>query len=165
MIGDTTHDLDLARNAGVSAVAVAYGAHPAAGLAALGAAGNRAFDRRIALVAREERLICASDSPKRWRRGYSLRRHARAVSRDRRSRFAGAARCTPMSTNADTRRVSSTGNPGDFFDASKLYLVCATHGALYEPDSGLCVAGPCRGARLKAVMLAEHHGGIYCIED
>jgi len=36
MIGDTTHDLDLARNAGVSAVAVAYGAHPAAGLAALG---------------------------------------------------------------------------------------------------------------------------------
>ena len=36
MIGDTTHDLDLARNAGVSAVAVAYGAHPAAGLAAMG---------------------------------------------------------------------------------------------------------------------------------
>ncbi|MGH8316128.1 MAG: HAD-IA family hydrolase [Steroidobacterales bacterium] len=35
MIGDTTHDLDLARNAGVSAVAVAYGAHPSAGLAAL----------------------------------------------------------------------------------------------------------------------------------
>ncbi len=28
MIGDTTHDLDLARNAGVDAVAVAYGAHP-----------------------------------------------------------------------------------------------------------------------------------------
>jgi phosphoglycolate phosphatase len=35
MIGDTTHDLELARNAGVSAVAVAYGAHPAAGLAAM----------------------------------------------------------------------------------------------------------------------------------
>lgn len=29
MIGDTTHDLDLARNAGVAAVAVTYGAHPA----------------------------------------------------------------------------------------------------------------------------------------
>jgi len=35
MIGDTTHDLDLARNAGVDAVAVAYGAHPATGLAAM----------------------------------------------------------------------------------------------------------------------------------
>ena len=29
MIGDTTHDLLLAANAGVEAVAVAYGAHPA----------------------------------------------------------------------------------------------------------------------------------------
>lgn len=35
MIGDTTHDLDLARNAGVDALAVSYGAHPAAGLAAM----------------------------------------------------------------------------------------------------------------------------------
>jgi phosphoglycolate phosphatase len=28
MIGDTTHDLEMARNAGVGALAVAYGAHP-----------------------------------------------------------------------------------------------------------------------------------------
>jgi phosphoglycolate phosphatase len=33
MIGDTTHDLEMANNAGVSCVAVAYGAHPAAALA------------------------------------------------------------------------------------------------------------------------------------
>lgn len=33
MIGDTTHDLQLARNAGVASLAVAYGAHPAEGLA------------------------------------------------------------------------------------------------------------------------------------
>jgi len=33
MIGDTTHDLELARNAGVDAVAVAYGAHAQDGLA------------------------------------------------------------------------------------------------------------------------------------
>lgn len=32
MIGDTTHDLELAANAGVSAVAVSYGAHPASEL-------------------------------------------------------------------------------------------------------------------------------------
>lgn len=30
MVGDTTHDLELAANAGVDAVAVLYGAHPAA---------------------------------------------------------------------------------------------------------------------------------------
>ena len=34
MIGDTTHDLDLARNAGAHALAVAYGAHAPEGLAA-----------------------------------------------------------------------------------------------------------------------------------
>lgn len=28
MIGDTTHDLRMARNAGVGALAVGYGAHP-----------------------------------------------------------------------------------------------------------------------------------------
>ncbi len=32
MIGDTTHDLEMARNAGVPAVAVSYGAHPEAEL-------------------------------------------------------------------------------------------------------------------------------------
>lgn len=36
MIGDTTHDLELARAAGVHAVAVAYGAHEPTGLAAAG---------------------------------------------------------------------------------------------------------------------------------
>jgi phosphoglycolate phosphatase len=36
MIGDTTHDLDLARNAGAHAVAVAYGAHDVDGLASRG---------------------------------------------------------------------------------------------------------------------------------
>lgn len=33
MVGDTSHDLELARNAGTPAVAVSYGAHPREGLA------------------------------------------------------------------------------------------------------------------------------------
>ena len=36
MIGDTTHDLDLARAAGADSVGVAYGAHDVEGLAAAG---------------------------------------------------------------------------------------------------------------------------------
>ena len=35
MIGDTSHDLGMARNAGVDAVAVTYGAHPPESLHAL----------------------------------------------------------------------------------------------------------------------------------
>ena len=35
MVGDTSHDLEMAHSAGVAAVAVAYGAHPADALRAL----------------------------------------------------------------------------------------------------------------------------------
>ena len=56
-------------------------------------------------------------------------------------------------------------NAGDFFDESKLYLMCATHGALYDPGSGLCVAGPCHGARLAPVKVCERDGGVFCAED
>lgn len=37
MIGDTSHDLDMARNAGVSSLAAGYGAHPAEDLGVHGA--------------------------------------------------------------------------------------------------------------------------------
>ena len=39
MVGDTTHDLQMAINAGVAAIGVAYGAHPAENLAALAPLG------------------------------------------------------------------------------------------------------------------------------
>ncbi|CAL8473365.1 MULTISPECIES: Rieske (2Fe-2S) protein [Caballeronia] len=46
-------------------------------------------------------------------------------------------------------------NEGQFFESSGLYLMCATHGAIYEPDTGKCVGGPCRGARLRPVTVEE----------
>lgn len=52
-------------------------------------------------------------------------------------------------------------NPGKFFEASGIYLICATHGALYEPHSGLCVDGPCRGRSLQRVAVVERDGNIY----
>mgnify|MGYP001255006723 CR=1 FL=1 len=51
--------------------------------------------------------------------------------------------------------------PGEFFDETGLYLLCATHGATYLPDSGKCIAGPCRGARLTQLEVCELDGGIY----
>ena len=35
--------------------------------------------------------------------------------------------------------------PGAFFDDSKLYLICSVHGALYAPETGLCLGGRCQG--------------------
>jgi nitrite reductase/ring-hydroxylating ferredoxin subunit len=38
--------------------------------------------------------------------------------------------------------------PNEFFTDDKRLLICATHGALYEPDTGRCAGGPCAGGRL-----------------
>ena len=55
-------------------------------------------------------------------------------------------------------------NAGDFFDDSGLYFVCATHGAMYAPASGLCLAGPCVGRRLIKLEIQERDGNVYLIE-
>lgn len=55
--------------------------------------------------------------------------------------------------------------PGAFFDDSRLYLVCATHGATYQPDTGRCIHGPCKGAYLESVEILEHDGGVYLKQD
>jgi len=38
--------------------------------------------------------------------------------------------------------------PGVFMDIEKHFIQCSTHGALFVPDSGHCVAGPCQGQAL-----------------
>ncbi len=50
---------------------------------------------------------------------------------------------------------------GRFFDSDRQFLICATHGALYVPDSGRCVAGPCRGGWLEALPVVERDGGVF----
>lgn len=52
-------------------------------------------------------------------------------------------------------------NAGEFFDESGLYLICTTHGALYRPDSGECVDGPCRGRGLQQLDVEEREGSVY----
>ncbi len=54
---------------------------------------------------------------------------------------------------------------GEFFESSGLYIMCATHGAIYVPDSGFCAGGPCKGARLRSITVAEHDGGIFWTPD
>jgi nitrite reductase/ring-hydroxylating ferredoxin subunit len=36
----------------------------------------------------------------------------------------------------------------EFLSDDGRWIVCATHGALYEPATGLCAAGPCAGDTL-----------------
>jgi nitrite reductase/ring-hydroxylating ferredoxin subunit len=50
-----------------------------------------------------------------------------------------------------------------FFDEAADFLVCPTHGALYEPDGGECVIGPACGKALFAVPLVERDGAILAL--
>ena len=54
---------------------------------------------------------------------------------------------------------------GEFFESGGLYLMCATHGALYEPDTGHCAGGPCRGGRLHAINVIERDKKIFWEPD
>lgn len=56
-------------------------------------------------------------------------------------------------------------NEGDFFDLSKTFLICSTHGALYRPHTGECVGGPCRGRRLTPLHVEELDGDVFYLPD
>lgn len=50
--------------------------------------------------------------------------------------------------------------PDRFFDSTGRWLMCATHGAMYRPDTGECRGGPCRGGLIR-IDLAEHDGVVH----
>jgi nitrite reductase/ring-hydroxylating ferredoxin subunit len=54
---------------------------------------------------------------------------------------------------------------GEFFESSGLYLMCSTHGAIYEPETGRCAGGPCRGGRLRPIMVLERDGQVFWQPD
>lgn len=67
-------------------------------------------------------------------------------------RFQGRAyaylnRCTHVAMEMDYQ-------PNHFFDDSGQWLICATHGATYRPDTGQCSGGPCKGG-LTPIDLTE----------
>lgn len=43
--------------------------------------------------------------------------------------------------------------PHRFLTPDRALILCSSHGALFEKDAGYCLAGPCAGARLRAVPL------------
>ena len=45
-------------------------------------------------------------------------------------------------------------NQGDFFTVQKDYLICATHGAHYQPDTGFCVNVGMAGIEIVTIVEA-----------
>ena len=98
--------------------------------------------------------VCASETL--LDGGLAVRLKAQCYGRDASVffvRFRGVAygylnQCAHVPTELDL-------NEGQFFEPSGLYLMCAMHGAISAPDTGYCVQGPCRGARLRALQVEE----------
>jgi nitrite reductase/ring-hydroxylating ferredoxin subunit len=55
----------------------------------------------------------------------------------------------PLAMN-DARRLTRDG----------LHLVCTGHGALFRPEDGLCVAGPCEGRALEPWPVEVRGGAV-----
>ena len=48
-----------------------------------------------------------------------------------------------------------------FFSSDNRYIMCATHGAVFEPPTGECIWGPCVGLSLQSVPVEIEEGRIY----
>lgn len=59
---------------------------------------------------------------------------------------------------------------GVFFNSTGQFLKCGKHGAIFRIDTGVCVGGPCEGARLEPVSVMAMSGdvcmsGVKLLED
>ncbi len=160
MIGDTTHDLQMAANAGVAGVAVHHGAHPEEQLAALRPLRCVPSTEELAAMAAPERLICTSGALAEAGDGVRFEVvHAGEAHRRFVVRYDGAPRALPESlrAHADGTRLeagrSSSIRRRPFWYARRTAR-CTT------PDSGECLGGPCRGARLTALDVVERDGNV-----
>jgi len=116
-------------------------------------------------MAADERLICASEALREGASGVRFAVPAQGggdlaafAVRHGGTVCAFVNRCPHMGTELDWQ-------PGEFFDVAGLYLVCATHGALFEPGTGSCIAGPCRGAALEPLATREANGQVFLLND
>lgn len=49
------------------------------------------------------------------------------------------------------RSIPLEWQPDQFMDYDKTFIQCATHGALFKIETGLCISGPCVDDQLTAI--------------
>jgi len=54
--------------------------------------------------------------------------------------------------------------PDRFLDIERQFILCATHGALFRIEDGLCIGGPCAGKALTPVRIRVTGGEVYLEE-
>ena len=49
--------------------------------------------------------------------------------------------------------------PDDFMSMDNMHIQCSTHGALFQPEDGYCIVGPCSGQSLTKLKLEYRKDG------
>ncbi|MBA4149719.1 MAG: Rieske 2Fe-2S domain-containing protein [Verrucomicrobia bacterium] len=52
---------------------------------------------------------------------------------------------------------------GRFFAKDGQHFICQSHGAVYEPLTGVCVRGPCAGDQLKSLRISVENDGVWLL--
>ena len=55
--------------------------------------------------------------------------------------------------------------PDEFLTDEHNRLICAAHGAVFDPRSGQCVAGPCPRALLTRCPVVEEDGQVFAADE
>jgi len=50
--------------------------------------------------------------------------------------------------------------PNQFLDRNQQWLLCSSHGALFMPQTGECIAGPCTGRALEKLDIEIRDGRV-----
>ena len=50
--------------------------------------------------------------------------------------------------------------PNEFWTEDRAYLICATHGAIFAPATGVCIEGPCPGAQLERLRVTREGDAV-----
>ncbi len=111
-------------------------------------------------MADAERLICRSDALGEAGRGVRFEveyfgQPAPAFAVRHRGRVhAYLNRCAHVAMELDWQE-------GVFFDAGGRDLICSTHGATYDTQTGRCLGGPCNRTPLVKLRVEERDGQVY----
>ena len=93
-------------------------------------------------MAESYRLLCPlNELPDGDARGFEFEGHPLVVLRKGEQVFVYENACPH-------RGIRLEWMPDQFMDTEGVFIQCATHGALFNVDDGMCIAGPCSGTPL-----------------